>query len=607
MPSRSLFQLRDRRQRRQQHHYRREKRKSRLVPCFFGGIIIGLVLTIAGHFILCFFFLSSSTLSPAGIMPHPPSSFLRFRRRQNHNRKHPSAPISYGRLPLTSNKTTFNLPAYPINHRYRQEIPVALSNHAISACNHALWRTLETTTLVLPNNETFVFTGDIYDLWLRDSAAQIHTLLLPRTFLLVNNNGNYHNNNHNNLDNAPNKEDYGSLVQSDPRLERIVSGLILKTARYIRYDPYANAFRLNPTQFNTFERDVLGRFGFISTWNYELDSGCYFVRMLYYFHYSFPSHSILREKEVKEAVMIMIDVWIAEQRHEDDDFPEGILFDCYHCAYDLPYRYNPDELSRDGKGSPTNSSAGLVWSAFRPSDDPCEYGYLIPANMFVVVVLGYVMELCDTIWNDNDLKKRANKLREEIHYGIQQHGVVEHPKYGKIYAYEVDGLGNYLLMDDANVPNLLSIPYIGYDYDEEVYANTKKFILSVDNPTFHRGGFNHVKIEGLGSPHTMEGWGSPNAKKIANGIWPMGMIMEGLVSDDINEKIDIVEKLLQSSAGKNQMHEAFNADNPSEYSREWFCWADSLFAELVMSLSDGCPEIYGTYPYMMDKLFANEN
>ncbi|KAL7492258.1 hypothetical protein ACHAWT_002083 [Skeletonema menzelii] len=600
-PQSRTFQLRNHRQSRRRR--RPSNRKGRIIPCVFGVIIIGFVLTVAGQFLFCAIFLSSSiedddTRRAAAAAAE---SFLRLRRRQNLNRKHPLAQITYGRLPLPSKKTPFQLPAYPINHQKSpeekgQEVIVALPNYAITACNDALWRTLETTTLVLPNNETFVFTGDIYDLWLRDSAAQVHPLLLPRASL-----------HSNNLDGTPKKEGYGSLVQSDPRLERIVSGLILKTARYIRYDPYANAFRLKDDhEFDTFERDVLGRFGFISTWNYELDSGCYFVRMMYYFYCSFPSHPVFREKEVKEAVMIMIDVWIAEQRHEDDQFPEGEMFDCYHCAHDLPYRYNPDELTRDGKGSPTNSSAGLTWSGFRPSDDPCEYGYLIPANMFVVVVLGYVMELCETIWNDDELKKKANKLREEIHYGIQQHGIVEHPEYGKIYAYEVDGLGNYLIMDDANVPNLLSIPYIGYDYEEEVYANTKRFILSDDNPNFHHGEFDRLKIEGLGSSHTS--WIGKNHRngKIPDDIWPMGLIMQGLVSNDINEKVDIVEKLLKSSAGKNHMHESFNANDPSEYSREWFCWADSLFAELVVSLSNECLEKSYTYQYMMSSLFSGE-
>lgn len=347
-----------------------------------------------------------------------------------------------------------------------------------------------------------------------------------------------------------------SLVQYDRKLERVVSGLILKTARYIRFDPYANAFKLHGnTQYNYFERTALGRHGFISTWNYELDSGCYFMRMLYFFHTNFPLHPILREKEVKEAVMIMVDVWIAEQRHEDDMYPTGRLFDCVHC--NKPYRYNPKELSRGGKGSITNSSAGLTWSGFRPSDDPCKYGYLIPSNMFATVSLTYMMDLATNVWIDEPLSKKCRKLRDEIEAGIQRHGVVEHKKYGKIYAYEVDGLGKSLLMDDANVPSLLSIPYLGYKYDEQVYANTLKFILSRSDPYYHVGHSNGMEFSGIGSPHTSH---------IPNSIWPMAMIMEGLVSRNVTQKIHIVNQVLASS-GSGWMHESFDPNNPKRFSR----------------------------------------
>ena len=447
-----------------------------------------------------------------------------------------------------------SLPNYPIDHRHL-DISHRISDQAISQCHKALWHTLETTTYVLPDNETFVITGDIKDLWLRDSAAQIHPLLLPNTY------------------------EGKSLVQVDARLERIVSGLILKTARLIRYDPWANAFKLkNDTKYNKFEREQLGRYGFIATWNYELDSACYFIRMIYFFYTNFPFHPILRMREVKEAIVIMIDLWIAEQRHEEDAFPTGELFDCVHCG--KPYRYNPKELKRNGKGAPTAPSVGLTWSGFRPSDDPCVYGYLIPANMFAVVVLGYVEELAEVVWIDEPMMKKAQELKEEIDTGIKTHGIVNHTTHGRIYAYEVDGLGHSLLMDDANVPSLLSIPYLGYKYDEQIFANTKRFLFSKDNPWFHTGQSNGIQYSGIGSPHT---------KHIQSSIWPMAMIIEGLISNNSTEKVVLVEKLLAASSGKGWMHESFNPNNPAKFSRDWFCWPDSLFAELVMSLSNECP------------------
>ena len=487
------------------------------------------------------------------------------------------------------------LPKYPIDHRRATAMlansssssdrptPVRLSEMAIDQCHRALWHTLETTTTLLPNNETFVITGDIPDLWLRDSAAQVHPLLIPRTYRGDDDGGGgggdagYRDRDDD--DGGGGRGGRKSLVQADPHLERVVSGLILKVARYIRFDPYANAFKVHDREaYSDYDRDVLGRHGYIATWNYELDSACYFMRMVYFFHVSFPNHPILRMAEVRDAVSMMIDLWISEQGHEVDAYPNGTLFDCVHCRG--PYRYNPAELDRGGKGTPTAPYIGLTWSGFRPSDDPCKYGYLIPSNMFAVVVLRYMEEMSEVVWIDEPLTKKARRLREEIDDGIKRHGVVEHEKYGKIYAYEVDGLGNSLLEDDANIPSLLSIPYLGYDYHPEIFANTKRFILSGDNPWFHSGTFEGIEYSGIGSLHT---------RNIESSVWPMAMIMEGLVSDNSTHKAILVEKLLSASAGTGWMHESFSANDPKSFTRPWFCWPDSLFAELVMSLTDECP------------------
>jgi len=481
------------------------------------------------------------------------STLVATREREMEAARHRQREVAREKEAAREEEAATSLPKFPINHRSERFRP--LSDWAISQCHKALWHTLDTTTAVLPHDETFVITGDIKDLWLRDSAAQVHPLLLPGVHL------------------------GRSLVQTDARLERVVSGLILKTARLIRFDPYANAFRREPqTPKTRFEREELGRHGYIATWNYELDSACYFMRMLYFFYRNFPSHPVLREREVKEAVSMMVDVWISEQRHEEDAYPKGELFDCVHCG--KPYRYNPKEL-KNGKGTATNSSAGLTWSGFRPSDDPCVYGYLIPSNMFAVVVLGYMIKLSEVLWADKSLTKKARQLRAEIDEGIKTHGIVKHKIHGEIYAYEVDALGHSLLADDANVPSLLSIPYLGYKYDETIFANTKRFILSKLNPTYHQGKSDGFEFAGVGSPHT---------NHIPSSIWPMAMIMEGLISNNATDKVKMVEKLLAASAGTGWMHESFSASNPRIFSRSWFCWPDSLFAELIMSLTEECPK-----------------
>jgi uncharacterized protein len=389
----------------------------------------------------------------------------------------------------------------------QQEYPV-LSNDVIDMCTHTLWHTIETTTIVLPDGETFVHTGDIDDLWLRDSAAQIHPLLVP--VFGVNRTT--------------------SLIALDSKLDRIVAGLIARTATYIRHDPYANAFRIDDSYVFSAAQKKLGRHDLISTWNYELDSGCFWIRMVYYYwkqspHGTSPTNSnsiLVQRPQVQEAAIIMVDVWAAEQKHELDDdeqaVPRGPLFDCINC--NKPYRY--PGLPRNGKGSPTNASSGLTWTGFRPSDDPCHYGFLVPANMFAVVALEYIVEMATHLWQNMELAQKAQQLAIQIQHGIETHAIIHHPVHGRIYAYEVDGLGNALLMDDANVPSLLSIPYLGYrHYDKEVYANTKRFIFSNDNPTYQSGN------NPLTGP--IAGYGSPHMKAaIEHNIWPMSLAVQGL-------------------------------------------------------------------------------
>lgn len=393
---------------------------------------------------------------------------------------------------------------------------------AIETCRRCLWHTIETTTELLGDGGTFVFTGDIDDLWLRDSAAQINP--------------------------------YIPLMSKSNELRRVVSGLIKRHAFYIRHDPWANAFRVDTSYVFSAKQKALGRHDFISTWNYELDSGCYFLRMLYRFwtHSDADIHpesvALVRSQSVIDAVRILIELWRAEQHHETDKVASGSLFDCKNCG--KPYRYKG--LPRNGKGSKV-AYTGMTWTGFRPSDDAVQYGYLVPANMFAVATLKYVVEMARNVWQEPDIASDATTLMNEIDRGIQQYGIVT--KHGKrIYAYEVDGQGHANLMDDANVPSLMSIPYLGYAYDPEIYRNTREFVLSADNPTFARS--RDGRIVGYGSPHMKS--------RIRNNIWPMGMIMQGLTSPDLEEKLRVVDMLLRSTGGKGWMHESFDPNNPKK-------------------------------------------
>ena len=226
-----------------------------------------------------------------------------------------------------------------------------------------------------------------------------------------------------------------------------------------------------------------------------------------------------------------------------------------------------DTLTHGGHGSPVGYT-GMTWSGLRPSDDACTYHYLIPSQMYAVVVLRYLAEIAREIYADEALAIRAEKLGSEIDAGIQQYGLVDHPKYGRIYAYETDGLGHYNLMDDANVPSLLSAPYLGYcSADDPVYQNTRRFILSEDNPFYFTG----TKLHGIGSPHTEQGF-----------VWPISLALQGLTSGDPAEVEEMLSMLATSHAGTYFMHESINANNEYEFSREWFAWANSIFSELVL-------------------------
>lgn len=385
--------------------------------------------------------------------------------------------------------------------------------------------TLETTVEHLEDDTTFVITGDIPAMWLRDSTAQV------RPYLRV--------------------------AGEDPDVQKMVAGLIRRQARYILIDPYANAFNREPNG-QGHQTDITLTNPWVWERKYELDSLCYPVQLCHDYFQASQDRSIF-DQNLLAMFQRIIEVMEVEQRHAQNS--------PYSFERPEPELYQPsDTLPFGGKGSPTTYT-GMVWSGFRPSDDACKYGYLIPANMFAVVVLGYIIEFASQIYRNDALAARAAALREEIERGIQTCGIVEHPRYGRIYAYETDGFGNYNLMDDANVPSLLSIPYLGYrSADDPIYQNTRAFILSRDNPYFYEGRY----ARGLGSPHTPAGQ-----------IWPIGLIMQGLTTNDRAEQAEIIKQLVETTAGTAFMHESFDPNDPARFTREWFAWANSLFGEFV--------------------------
>ncbi|GHO49013.1 glycoside hydrolase family 125 protein [Ktedonospora formicarum] len=415
--------------------------------------------------------------------------------------------------------------------RLDQVLPSAYPSRLHEMFTQCYPNTLTTTVELLEDGTTFVVTGDIPAMWLRDSSAQVNP--------------------------------YIHLAKEDQALQRMLRGLIQRQAQYILLDPYANAFNREPNgQGHKGDQPPAG----LWVWErkFELDSLCYPIKLCYRYWQHTGDMSIFNES-VHTMLRKVVEIMRIEQHHDTRS----------SYTFERPDPLLPsDTLPRKGRGTPTPYT-GMVWSGFRPSDDACKYGYLIPANMFAVVVLGYASEIARIQYQDESLAQEAEALCQEIESAIETYGIVEHPRYGRIYAYETDGYGNYNLMDDANVPSLLSIPYLGYrPMDDALYQNTRRFVLSSDNPYYYEGKYAY----GIGSPHTPNGY-----------IWPIALSMSGLTTTDPTEQQKIAALLVNTTANTGYMHESFHPDDPQHFTRPWFAWANSLFGEFVQSFVTNLP------------------
>lgn len=383
--------------------------------------------------------------------------------------------------------------------------------------------TMATTTKYLDDGSAFVFTGDIPAMWLRDSSAQVRH--------------------------------YIGVAKTSRPVAELIESLIARQMFCIQLDPYANAY--NETDNNRcWERDEPAQGPWIWERKYEIDSLCYPFHLAWMFWKATGRTGCFTESFCKSAEMVL-DLWTVEQDH------------CEKSPYYFIRKNCPptDTLSHNGKGAPVVHT-GMTWSGFRPSDDACVYGYLVPANMFASVVLGCMAEIFTDVYQDTAFAERALRLRSEIDEGIRRYGIVEHPKYGKIYAYETDGMGHYVLMDDANVPSLLSIPYLGWcSPDDEIYQNTRRFVLSKDNPFYYEG----KVLKGVGSPHTPERY-----------VWHIALSMQGLTSSSREEQQQLLSMLEASDADTGYMHEGVFVDDAAKFTRPWFAWSNSLFSEFVL-------------------------
>ncbi|MBR3090297.1 MAG: glycoside hydrolase family 125 protein [Prevotella sp.] len=377
------------------------------------------------------------------------------------------------------------------------------------------------------DDDTFVYTGDIHAMWLRDSGAQVWP--------------------------------YVPFAKTDEKLRKMVRGTILRQLKCICIDPYANAFNFGPTG-SEWESDYTSMTPYLHERKYEIDSLCYPIRLAYYYWKVTGDTSIFGDLWM-EAVSKILKTF-REQQRKGDKGP-------YRFMRNTNRQY--DTVCNDGYGNPVKP-VGLISSVFRPSDDATVFLFLVPSNFFAVSSLRKIAEVLTTVNHNATFASDFTLLADEVENALKKYAICQHPKYGDIYAYEVDGFGNQLLSDDANVPSLLAMPYLGdVDIDDPIYQNTRRFVWSEDNPYFFRGRAG----EGIGGPHI--GYDM---------VWPMSIMMRAFTSQDDKEIATCLQMLVDTDNGTGFIHESFHKDNAAQFTRSWFAWQNTLFGELVLKLID---------------------
>jgi meiotically up-regulated gene 157 (Mug157) protein len=376
-------------------------------------------------------------------------------------------------------------------------------------------------------DDTFVYTGDIHAMWLRDSGAQVFP--------------------------------YIRLAKEDPKLMKMLAGVINRQTKCILIDPFANAFNDGPVG-GEWQSDLTDMKLELHERKWEIDSLCYTIRLAYEYWKATGDASVFTEDWMK-AIELIVQTFKDQQRKENAG------------SYNFQRKTTRalDTMSNEGWGQPVKP-VGLIASAFRPSDDATTYLFLIPSNFFAVTSLRKAAEILTTVKKNRSLAAECSDLASEVETALKKYAVYNHPEFGKIYAFEVDGFGNQALMDDANVPSLLAMAYLGdRDINDPVYQNTRRFVWSESNPYFFKG----TAGEGIGGPHIGHDM-----------IWPMSIMMKAFTSQDDEEIKACVKMLLDTDADTGFMHESFHKNDPKKFTRKWFAWQNTLFGELIISLID---------------------
>jgi meiotically up-regulated gene 157 (Mug157) protein len=402
--------------------------------------------------------------------------------------------------------------------------------------NNCFPNTLDTTVTFTKENgvpDTYVITGDIDAMWLRDSSAQVWP--------------------------------YMAFIDRDKDLKDLIAGVINRQTRYILKDPFANAFYNDPNKVGEWTSDLTDMKPGVHERKWEIDSLCYPIRLAYNY-WKTTGDTAPFGGQWQKAIKTILKVFKDQQQKESRG----------EYSFQRTTSKATDTRALKGYGYPVKP-VGLICSAFRPSDDATVFSFLIPSNFFAVVSLTQAATMMRDIAGDKETARLLDALSEEVQAALKKYAIVEHPKYGKIYAFEIDGFGNHLLMDDANVPSLLSLPYLdAVDAADPIYQNTRNFVWSLDNPFFFKG----KAAEGIGGPHVG-----------MDMVWPMSITMRGLTSTNPEEIKECVEALKSVHGETGFMHESFHKDDPKNFSRSWFAWANTLFGEFLWKTYNEYPEL----------------
>lgn len=407
--------------------------------------------------------------------------------------------------------------------------------------------------------QSFIVTGDINAEWLRDSTNQL--------------------------------AQYQPLAKKDKSIENLILGAINTQVEYVIESPYCNAFQPPPPSklrpSDNGQGDTVHPAyepGQVFECKYELDSLAHFLALGNQFYKHTGSTAFLTQRwyEALESLLQVLD-----QQAKPTFNQKTHSFERQAYRFQRSTSTGTETLSLAGNGNPLNFGTGLIRSAFRPSDDSTILGFFIPSNAMMAVELKRTAELLSAAGRPKlaeDLKSRG----ETIEKGVWEHGVVKHRTWGTVFAFEVDGYGSSILMDDANVPSLLALPYLGFvKAEERTYQNTRTMILSKEgNPYFLEGS----AFKGIGGPHI----GLQNA-------WPMSLLIQAMTSDDDAEITELLNAVKEASP-LGLVHESVNVERVRDYTRSWFAWANSVFAQTILDVAERKPHLLfgpGAKPYVI--------